>query len=287
MGQFQKAFETCQKGSELARKVGALYNLSWLYLELAQSYLEMGDVKKAISILEEITAFNKRTKYTVHLPSVMASLGWGYRIQGEWERSLGCLKEGLRLANEVGEYQFSSFANLELGELYMEMEDYVQAEKYIKEAVKIDEIAGDIDLNLISDFPSLSKLYLKKGETEKAKELIERIFEFGVKTNSRLIISNVEKLRGTLFKLQKNWKESVQHFENSLEIYKSMEAEKWYVIEFADLLYEYGLMYLERNEEADKEKTFSLLDQALAIYQKIDAKRRIEQMISKKKLLTA
>jgi len=130
-------------------------------------------------------------------------------------------------------------------------------------------------------------LYLKEGEIEKAKELIERTFEFGIKTNSGLIISNAEKLRGILFKQQKRWEESIQRFENSLQKYISMEAEKWYVIEFADLLYEYGLMYLERNEEGDKEKAYSLLDQALAIYQKADAKKRIEQTIAKKKLLTA
>jgi len=59
------------------------------------------------------------------------------------------------------------------------------------------------------------------------------------------------------------------------------------VYQFAELLYEYGLMYLDRNEEGDKEKAYSLLNQALEIYQKIDAKKKIEKIIAKKKLLTA
>jgi hypothetical protein len=46
-------------------------------------------------------------------------------------------------------------------------------------------------------------------------------------------------------------------------------------------------MYLNRNEKGDKEKAYSLLDQALEIYKKIDAKKRIEKVIAKKKLLTA
>jgi len=46
-------------------------------------------------------------------------------------------------------------------------------------------------------------------------------------------------------------------------------------------------MYLNRNEEGDKEKAYSLLNQALEIYQKIDAKKKIEKIIAKKKLLTA
>ena len=57
--------------------------------------------------------------------------------------------------------------------------------------------------------------------------------------------------------------------------------------QFAELLYEYGLMYLDRNEEGDKERAYSLLNQALEIYQKTDAKKKIEKIIAKKKLLTA
>jgi hypothetical protein len=46
-------------------------------------------------------------------------------------------------------------------------------------------------------------------------------------------------------------------------------------------------MYLDRNQEGDREKAYSLLDQALMIYQKADAKKKIEQIIAKKKLLGA
>jgi tetratricopeptide (TPR) repeat protein len=94
-------------------------------------------------------------------------------------------------------------------------------------------------------------------------------------------------LKAMLFREQKNWEQSVQHFEKSLQGCKSLNAQKWYIYQFAELLYEYGLMYLERSQEGDKEKAYLLLDQALEIYQKMDAKKKIEQIIAKKKLLTA
>ncbi len=287
MGQFQKMFETSQKGSELARKAGALYSRAWLDLNLAQSYGQMGEVKKAISIAEEIMALDKRIKYKVHLPMVITGLGWGYRILGEWERSLEYLMVALHVADEVGEYQLSSYVNVELGELHMEKGDYAQAEKYMKEAVRIDETAGDMDSKFGTDFPPLSRLYLKRGEVEKAKELMDETHEHAIKVDSKLLISRVGRLRGILFRQKKDWEESIRHFEVSLQGYKSMQAEKWNVIEFADLLYEYGLMYLEKNGEGDKEKAFLFLDQAMEIYQKVDAKKRIEETIAKKKLLTA
>jgi hypothetical protein len=46
-------------------------------------------------------------------------------------------------------------------------------------------------------------------------------------------------------------------------------------------------MYLQRNDKGDKEKAHSLLNQALKIYQKMDAKKKIEKIITKKKFLTA
>jgi hypothetical protein len=79
----------------------------------------------------------------------------------------------------------------------------------------------------------------------------------------------------------------MQHFEKSLQEHKSLNLQKWYAYYRAELLYEYGLMYLDRNEEGDKEKAYSLLDRAMMMYQRMDAKKRIERIIAKRKLLTA
>jgi tetratricopeptide (TPR) repeat protein len=287
MGEFQKMFETAQKGSELAKKVGSPYGLIWLDSVLAECYANTGEMQRAISIWEDVLALAKRTKHTVQISGTMAALGWCYRFLGEWDKSLQYLMEALDIAKKVGEYQFSGNATLGLGELFMEMEDYVEAEKYFNEAISIYEKAGESSSLFFEAFPALSRLYLKKGEIEKAKELIEKTNEQATKTKSRLVISYTEMVKAMLFREQKNWEQSIQHFEKSLQGYKSLNAQKWYVYQFAELLYEYGIMYLNRNEEGDKEKAYSLLNQALEIYQKVDAKKKIEKIIAKKKLLTA
>jgi hypothetical protein len=73
----------------------------------------------------------------------------------------------------------------------------------------------------------------------------------------------------------------------SFEGYKLLNAQKWNVEKLAESLYEYGLAYLERNSEGDREEAYALLNQALAICQKMEAKKKIEQIIARKKLLTA
>ena len=287
VGDFPKLFETAQEGSEMAKKAGALYNLAWLNIVLVGSYAYMGDLQKAISIGEETLALDKRIKYTGHLAFAVWALGVGYQWLGEWDKSLKYLMEARDIGKKVGEYQQSGHAAQSLGELYMEMEDYSEAERYLEECNAIWENAGNIDSQLTGTFPLLSRLYLRKREVQKAEELIEKIYEYATKTKNRLYTSGAELLKAMLCREQKNWGQSIQHFEKSLEEAKLLNAQKWHVFLYAEILYEYGVMYLERNEEDDKEKAYSLLDQALMIYQKADAKKRIEKIIAKKKLLTA
>ena len=286
-GEFQKTFQTAQEGSTLQRKVGNLYGIVWIDTMLAASYAFMGEMQKAISMFEDILALDKRIKDTAHYSYAICNLGIGYQWLGEWDKSLQCLMEARDVAKKIGEYQAYGNAALYLGELFFEMEDYAEAEKYFKESNSTWEKAKDATGQFNELFPALSKLCLKKGEIEKAKELIGKTYEYATKTKNRVLTSYVELLKGMLFREQKNWEQSMQHFEKSLQGFKSLNAQKWYVHQFAELLYEYGLMYLERNEEGDKEKAYSLLNQALEIYQKMDAKKKIEKIIAKKKLLTA
>jgi tetratricopeptide (TPR) repeat protein/tRNA A-37 threonylcarbamoyl transferase component Bud32 len=287
MGELQKTFETAQKGSEFAKRVGSLYGLAWIDVMVATSYAFMGEIQKAMSVFEEILALDKRTKYTAHVSVPVTGIGVCYQFLGEWDKSHQYLMEAYDMAKRVGEYQFSAEASYWLGELFVEMEDYVEAEKYLNECNSIYQEAGDTDTQLVYAWPALSGLYLKKGEIEKAGELIEKIYEYATKTKNKLVMPQVEMLKAMLSREQKNYEQSIQYFERSLQSHKSLNLQRWYAYSYAELLYEYGLMYLDRNEEGDKEKAYALLNQALEIYQKIDAKKKIEKIIAKKKLLTA
>jgi tetratricopeptide (TPR) repeat protein/tRNA A-37 threonylcarbamoyl transferase component Bud32 len=287
IGEFQKVFETAQEGAELAKKAGSLHLSIWINQMLGGSYAFIGDMQQAISVFEEILVLSKRIKFPVGISGALGCLGYCYQQLGEWDKSLQCLVEAVDIGKKIGEYQFSAQASFWLGELFIEMKDFEEAERCLKESDSIAEKAGETYVQLTIVFPALAKLYLKKGEIEKAKELIEKTYQHVTKTNNRLDIAYAEMLKAMLFRDQKNWEQSIQYFEKSLQGHKSLNAQKWYIYQYAELLYEYGLMYLERKEEGDKEKAYQLLDQALEIYRKADAKKKIERIIAKKKLLTA
>ena len=286
-GEFEKAFQTVHEGSEYAKKAGALHGLTWLNGMEAGGHMLMGELHKAISILEDNLALAKRFKYEVQISGSLGGLGSCYLLLGEWDKSLQFLKESLDIAKRINEYQFSGEAARGLGELFTEMEDYDEAEKYLQEGKNIYQSAQETNALHEDIFPEFSKLYLKKGEIKKAEELIEKIYEYATKARSRFVTPYADMLKAMLLREQKNWDLSIQHFEKSLEGYRSLNAQKWYAIRFAELLYEYGLVYLQRNNEGDRERAYSLLDQALAIYQRIEARKNVEKILAKKKLLTA
>ncbi len=286
-GEFEKAIETAQAGSEFGQKTGFLHGLTWINVVLAQGYLFMGEPHKALTIYEDNLAMSKRIKYEVQVSGSLGGLGYCYCLLGEWNKSLEFLKESLDIAKRVEEYQFSASAALGLGQLFREMGDYVEAEKYLKESNDIYESAGEKTSQLQDTYPELVKLYLETGKIEKARELIEKIQEKATWAMGKFIIPYADMLKAMLLREQKEWDRSILFFEKSLQGYRSLNAQKWWVEKYAEILYEYGLVYLERNSEGDREKAYSLLDQALAIYQKMEAQKKIERIIAKKKLLTA
>jgi tetratricopeptide (TPR) repeat protein len=278
MGNLQKAVETRQKGFELGKKIGETYSTSWAGRALAFNYCNMGELPKSLALLEELLALSKRTKNTVGLAQASGIIGHVYHYLGEYDCGLQYLKEAYRMAIDTKEYQTIAEIAAMLGELLMAMEQYSEAEKYLNEGNAIFEKAGDTFLQVFFTLPPLARLYLMKGETEKARELIEKTQEYAAKGKVRLGICAAEMLKGMLFKEQRNWEESVQHFEKGLAESKSLNAEKWYTHFRADFLYEYGSMYLERNTGDDKEKAMNLFDQALGIFQRMGAKKDVEKV---------
>jgi len=278
-GEFQKSFETHQKGSMLARKVGDVHHIPWIETGLAVCYAFMGEIRKAMSMFKDILALDKRTKNTTHSSNPLWALGTCYYWLGEWDKSLQYLMEARDIARKTGEFQSSGWAALYLGELFLEMEDYTEAEKYLEESRSTWEKAG-AGAWFIDVFPALSRLYLKRGEIERAKELIEKTREYATKAKNRLAIFYAEMLKAMVLREQKSWEPSIQLFEKSLQGYKSLNLQKWRLDRFAELLYEYGLMHLARNGESDRERGYSLLSQALEIYERMDARKKIEKIKS-------
>ncbi len=282
----ERRLEYYEKGLDLAKKVGHIVLQSWISSNLSWIYIGRGNMNKAMSLAEESVALDRKTGNLTHLPGSMIDLGFVYQVLGEWDKSEQYYKEALNIAQRLNEFQQLAFSYGYLGWFHFDKGERAKAKEFYEKAVGVFENAGDKYRQMaVSQW--LAAAYIALGEMEKAKNLIANLHKFAVEVKDKELIANADALRAALFRAQKKWKESIEHFEKCLQEFESLNARRWDVYIFAKwVLYEYARVYLERDKKGDKEKAHNLLNQALEIFQKIGAKKDIEKIIAKKKLLT-
>jgi len=283
----EKILEYLEKGFELAKKVGDVFQRSWIGTNLAWTYIGMGNMDKAIVLNEESVALDRKAGNITHLSLSLDHLGFVYQILGEWDRSEQYYKEAVNISQKLDDFQSIMAGFGFLGWLHFDRGEYARAREFFEKMYEVIERHGAKSTQMgVSDLVILG--YIELGEIEKAQNLIDNLHKYALETENKYLIATADVLTAMLFRAQKKWKESIEKFEKSLQEFEAIGARRWNVYWFAKtVLFEYARVYLERDQEGDREKAHNLLNQALEIFQKIGAKKDIEKIITKKKLLTA
>jgi len=286
----EKQMECCEKGLKLAKKVGNVYWISWIGTNLADKYIDIGNVNEAVFLAEESVALDRKSNNMSYLSVSMDVLGFAYQVLGEWDKSEQYYKEAWSITQRLNQFQQIAYSYGVLGCFHFDKGEYVKARKFFEQGIEICEKAGAkySRVSLTEIFPYLTWTYIELGEIEKAKSLIDNLHKVSLEAKDKGLIADRHALKAMLFRAQKKWKESIEYFEESLQEHEALGARRWNLYWFAKMvLCEYARVYLERDQKGDREKADKLLNQALEIFQKLDAKKEIEKIIAKKKLLTA
>jgi len=285
--EYEKRLEYIEKGLALAKKVGNITFQASNLLYLAQEYLSRGEYAKAITIGEEALALDKKAGNKPYIPWDLLVLGTAYLRLGEWEKSEQLFAEAMDKARGTDEILSATWGHSGFGQLHFEKEEYAKAKKWFEEGVDILMKAG----SRTEDTPLYSSLvstYIELGEIEKAQNLLDGLRKLALETGEKWLINKEMVLRAGLLRAQKKWDESIELFEKALKELEFIKADIWNAYFFARwVLCEYARACLERNGDGDKEKAHNLLNQAMEMFQKMGAKKDIEKIIAKKKLLTA
>jgi len=89
--------------------------------------------------------------------------------------------------------------------------------------------------------------------------------------------------KGMLATAQKDWDTAIDSLDKAIQINQQYQL-PW---DEGRTLYERGLMYLARGGQGDRDKAHEDLDEALAIFQKVGAKKDAEKVLRKKERLGA
>jgi tetratricopeptide (TPR) repeat protein len=283
----ERRLEYYEKAFELAKKVGTIEWISLIGQHLAGRYTGMGNMSKAIPLAEESAALNRKVGNLVLLTWSLNQLGFIYQILGEWDKSEQYHKEAFSISQRLDDFQSNASAFGNLGWFHFDKGEYAKARELVEKMYEACERHGAKSMQMaVSDLVVWE--YIELGEIEKAQKLIDDLHKYALEVENKNLIATADALRAMLFRAQKKWQESIEHFEKSLQEFEAIGARRWNVYWFAKrVLCEYARAYLERDQEGDREKAHNLLNQALEIFQKLGAKKEVERIIAKKKILSA
>jgi len=281
--------EPLEKGYELARKIGDIWYQIRIGGNLAERMNVAGDIDKALSFAEEGLALARKTGQLSNISMALRTFGIAYLFLGEWDKSEQYLEEAWSIAEKSNDFQQMSNSMIVFGWLCLGREEYVKAAEWFgKLSAHLEKAGAEKDPLVLSEASRVISAYIELGEIDKANNQIDILRKSAVERADEELAAITNTLKAMVLRAQKKWDESIKLFEKSLQEWEALDVRKWNVYFLAKcVLFEYARVYLERDQEGDREKAHSLLNQALEIFQRIGAKKDIEKVIAKKKLLTA
>jgi len=287
MEEVERAEGSLEKGYELAKKIGHIQLQSFMGTNIAWDHLGRGDVKKALSLVEESVALDRKSGNMVNLSYSIGILALAHFLLGDWDKCGEYLKEKIRITEKLNDIQQTVSSYMWLGFLHFSKGEYAESRVLYEKGYEINEKAGAKFSQMWSSTWVIWSL-IELGELEKANNLLEKLYEFASKVKDRELLAWTDARKGMMFRAQKKWEDSIQCFEKSFRELEALGYRRHNVYGLARmLLCEYARVYLERNQKGDREKALNLLNQALEIFEKMGAKKEIENILTKKRLLTA
>jgi len=283
----RKQREPLERGYELAGKVGDIWYRSRIAGNLAERMIDAGNIDKALLLAEETLALARKAGQLANISIGLYVSGCAHLVLGEWEKSQQCLEESWSIAQRLKAFQLMSNVMSVFGWLCLCKGEYVKAAEWFEKLSAHLEKAG-AERDLPDLFPWLISAYIELGEIDKADNQIDILRKSAVDMADEELAAVANTLKATVLRAQQKWNESIKLFEKNLREWETQDVRQWNPYIFARMiLFEYARVYLERDQEGDREKAHSLLNQALEIFERIGAKKDVEKVIAKKKLLTA
>jgi len=289
MTEWRRCQECLEKGHELAKKVGDIWYQCRIGNNMTSRMIFAGDIGKALPLAEENLALARKAGQLSNISSGLRSFGYVHMLLGEYDKGERYYQESWSIAERSKNFQQMSNSMFAFGWMCLSKEEYANAAEWLERLSAHYKGAG-----AESEFPEqpyaswLISAYIELGEIEKANNQIDILRKSAPKRADDYLVLASNALEAMVLRAQKKWEESIKLFEKALEQARTLDLGGWHRYFIARMvLFEYARVYLERDQEGDREKAHSLLNQALEIFQKIGAKRMVEKVIAKKKLLTA
>lgn len=172
MGYLDDALLNYSRSLSLARDLGNTHMQATLLSNIGGIYNNKGELDKALSYCEESLNLttNENEKETLY-----NNIAVIYNNKGDYQKAIEYFHKAIEIGERYGEYRGVSIDKLNLGDIYREIKDYKNAEKYLSEGLKGVKEVGDKYWEAIG-YKRLGMLYKDEGDKKTAKENYKRAY---------------------------------------------------------------------------------------------------------------
>lgn len=235
--------------AESIKNVGRIFHRIGKYEEAKIKYLE------ALKIIDENDFISKKPRYLNHLANV-------YQFTNEFDKQCNCLKEALKISNDLGDEYSLAKINNSIGVYFEIFGEYDKALRYMENALKYFENHGSA-YTLVKSLNLISSVKTKMEDFDGALVDARRAYEIAKDTNDVYNIAYSLRNIIRIFYSQIKYEECLDYFDELLEIKDKLENKKMN----CDILRVIGLVYQKLDEP---KKAYTALRDSLNIAKDIN-----------------
>jgi len=193
-GDYKKELEYLNKGLEMAISSNDDYSKGTFYHNIALSYIKLNEFDNAMISITKAIEINTILNKTDRLALNKTALGNIFAMQGDVDKAMNYFTEALQYYTKSGNLYGQVESNYNLGFSYYYLEDYIPAQKFFFEALRLSKTISltsyEIDIYL-----SLSDVYNEQKDFKKALVYYKRYTELQdslTKSTNVLLVSKIQ-----------------------------------------------------------------------------------------------
>lgn len=188
-----------------------------IYAGLGWLRFQRGEVKQALSLLDQSAALYRRLDDAQGLAQIDYYLGIVYGQQKEWQRAIACLERFLSASEQLGLHDWRASACVELGNLHRLQRRWSEAEALLQQGIELAQAQGDYSV-LAQGYHYLGLCYSFQGKPEAIPTLHRALDIVHTRTKQPAQEARLQNTLAEALVRQNRWAEAEKAFRASAQL---------------------------------------------------------------------
>ena len=217
-GNYQKAIDYCLQAFEIRKKINDNMGVVFSLLNVGNMYLEVGQTQTALTFFNQGVTYAK--DHSIEPPDYLLNqIGKTYLRLKQYDKARDYLVRSINgRSGQISDH-------LSAGELYAETGKLDSAIKQFE--ISLEHAPEGNYNNKALSLVGLSKVFLKKGEYGLAMSYAKGAYDIADSSQNKLVLAEIANVLAALYKIEGNYKKSIQFFELAHSISDSVTSESY------------------------------------------------------------